>query len=345
MRAVVVLQCTLVILAVQVAVACQSGEVVNARWRDGTWRKATILEVRDRPDGVCGQFRLAWHHTYICEDPTITGDDTRVGMNFCLVSRDSIQSCKQELCRWGQTVENEKFQSSGTSGDDESKLHEILVVTAVFLAVACYCACLRFGVQQWNTEDEVDEEKGMDADTPCATGRSLRSGRSFWNFTPKSATSSPAKSVAFTEKPLKWKVKAQRAVAPLNEDKKIVMQPEPVAAVLPAKNQHDKHQIAEQKHVQSKKATGRPPSIPQTRGSVLRHAALAYDAPRVPPPQGVPSPPPQLPTLLQHREGPIKSPPRKKPPLQGVPPQRPTSEQGQKGPTNYKPSSRAPFSV
>eukprot|EP00746_Dinoflagellata_sp_MGD_P161566 gnl/MRDRNA2_/MRDRNA2_88768_c0_seq1.p1 gnl/MRDRNA2_/MRDRNA2_88768_c0~~gnl/MRDRNA2_/MRDRNA2_88768_c0_seq1.p1 ORF type:complete len:371 (+),score=49.04 gnl/MRDRNA2_/MRDRNA2_88768_c0_seq1:63-1115(+) len=350
MRAAVVLQCTLVILAAQIAVACQNGEVVNARWTDGTWKRATILEVRNGADGICGQYRLAWHHTYICEDPTITGDDTRVAMSFCLVSRDSIQSCKQELCKWGHAVESEKFKSSVTSADGESEsgLHGALLVAVIFLSLACCCICLRFGLQQCSAPHEVDEEEGMDACTPCGSGRSLKSGRSFWNFTPKSQLS---KSATFSsmEKPLGWITKARRSAEPSIEDKTIVMQPKRVAAVLPPKNQIVKLQIAEQKYVQPEKGTGghdplRPPIMLQTSSSALRHAARSYGGSSVAPPQSICASP-QLPSLLIHREGPNKLPPRKKPPLQGVPPQRPIGEPGKTKPSSNKPRSQAPFIV
>jgi hypothetical protein len=334
-----VLQCT----SLTLAVACQSGEVVKARWTDGTWRKATIVDVRERPDGVCGQYRVVWHHNHICEDPTITGHDTRVSMNFCLVSRDAIQSCKHELCRWGPTVESEKSKSSGTGADEESNRHVAIIVVLVSLLLAC-CCVYRCVVQHDAGQYEVDEEKGMEAGTPCGTSRSLKSGRSFWNFTPKSVASSPtAKRIS----------KARMAAGPSKKEKRIAAQPEPVAPVLAAKTENGNFQIVEQKRIKPEKGTGRldplcPPSRLQMHGSALRHAAQTYSqygGRAVPPPQSI-CPPDQLPTLLnKHREGLAKPPPRRKPPLQGVPPQGAISESVKAGPTSYQKRSQAPYFV
>lgn len=358
----------MLILAVNVVVACQSGEVVKARWTDGTWMKATIIEVRDKPNGVCGQYRVVWHHNDICEDPTITGHDTRVSMTFCLVSRDYIQGCKQELCRSGNLV---KSQSSGAGESEDSNRHVTVVLSIVFVLLFCCCACR--SLQQRYASHENDEEKGMGAGTP-STGRSLKSGRSFWNLSPKSATSSPM---------AKWINKARRAPGPARDGKKIVTQSAPIASVPPAKNQNGNFQVAEKKHVHSAKGTGAnkpfcPPDMLQTHSSALRQTSWTCggqpvpplqsksslpqlptllqhgEGPINPPPQkkslrqGVPPPqgkPPQLSILLQHRESLSKPPPRKKPPLQGVPPQGKVSERAKAGSSSYKARSQAPYFV
>jgi len=370
----------LVILAAHVAVACESGEVVKARWTDGSFRLATIIEVRDQPNGECGQYRVVWHHNHICEDPTITGHDTRVSMNFCLVSRDAIEACKQELCRRGNEAESGKNQS-GENGDSNRNVTIIVALVSVLFCCCCTCLC----VQQYYGLHEDDEEKGMGSGTP-ATGRSLKSARSFWNhswsfrnLTPKAATSSPMS---------KGMNKKRRVPGPSQDGKKMVAQPTPVAA----RTKDGQLQIAEKKHVQPEKGTGPndplcPPVMLQTHSSALRHTAQTYGGQSVPPPQSY-RPPPQLPTLLQHTEGLAeqpprkksllqgapppqseppqlgvhmlkavkrkeiqhrenlsKPPPRKKPPLQGVPPQGTISEQAKAGPSSYKSRSQAPYFV
>lgn len=239
-------------------------------------------------------------------------------------------------------VEN---KSSGTAADEESKRHFALIVVLVSLLMVCCCFCCRFTVQQCYGPHQVDEEKGLDADTPCGTNRSLKSGRSFWNFTPKSVTSSRSfwnfTPKSATSSPMaKWINKKQRAAVPSNHHKKSAVHPEPVEAVLTAK-----------KHIQPAKGTGQddplcPPVMLQTHGSVLRHAARTHGGqsvppalsirppPQLPPPQSI-CPAPQLPTLLQHKQGEAKKHPRRKPPLQGVPPQRATSEQATEDPIRY----------
>lgn len=329
MKVVSVLQCTLVILVARGAKACQVGEVVEARWTDGSWKRATIEEVRDGPNGMCGQYKLAWHHTRICEDATTNsqywGDDMHVASR-CLVSRGAIHECKQELCKWGG--------EESPASEDSSENHTGLIVAMaciLLLVLLCCRVCVRLGAVSGQVHD-VDEENAMGTVTPVGGGNDL------WALTPKSMNSQKS----FASPMAKWIGphfnKTRRAARPSDTSKKIIVQPDPVAAVAPlqlpvAARQHGANaKPVQQNQAQPERWRDRldtslpdapltksiypeaPPRKHRTQGTGLRQAAQVSGVPSQPEGQ-----PPQLPTLLQHRHGPTKS--RKKPPLQGVPPQ------------------------
>jgi len=318
MTAATALQYAILFLTVHDVVSCQKGENVEAVWTDGSWRAATILEVRDLSNGMCGSYRIAWHHTRICEDTSTEywGDDLKAN-TFCVVSRNSIRMCEKELCRWSGTAATNSnsysnYESTGTGlqNEEESNRHVGPIVALVVLSLFACCICLRRAVKECYETHEVDVEKAIDAATPSAR----------WALTPKSMNSSPM---------AKWIDKTRRAAGPSNKNINMVMTPGLAGTVSPSIENGRKQKFDEQKHTQPG-----PKGMIQTHGTALRQAARVHGGSLVPlpqntfvpPPQNI-CPPPQLPTLLQHRQGgPIKSPPRKKAPLQGVPPQEPRSE-------------------
>lgn len=320
------------ILLVHSALACQKGEIVEAMWIDGTYMEATIKDVRDGPEGMCGSYRLAWHHTEICEvgRSEYWGDglDAR---SFCVVSRESIRRCAQELCRWSgttaefQTYSDYKSSGSGSEEEEEDPNRHVAPIAALVICTLLVCCVVaRFAVKQCYETHEIDVEKGTPAGTPSGA---------LWAFTPKSTTSSKA---------AKWIDRTRRAAGPSNKNVKTIVdiQPEPVPLSI------ENYGKIEKKRVQPE-----PKGMVQTNGSArefpnltaLRQAAQVNGKLRVPlppnalvpPPQNI-CPPPQLPVLLQHRPGgQIKSPPRKKAPLQGVPPQDPVLVQARTSQTKY----------
>jgi len=253
--------------------------------------------------------RIAWHHTGICEDTTneYWGDGWK-SHSWCLLSRDSIRKCKQELCRWSGSAHSYSLydgleESSGSGSDDKSNRHIGPIFTLVFFSCVICCVCLRRGAQQCC--QSLDEEKAMDVATPVGPNSNL------WALTPKSISSSP------TAKRID---KAQRAAMYSSKNKKTVVQPEPAAAAaaaLSTRKYRPNLQFVEERQ------SGCPPDMVQTQGAALRHAAWVHTTPlRPPPPPHAVCPPAQLPTLLLQR--PMQPSLRKKPPLQGVPPQEPT---------------------
>jgi hypothetical protein len=284
------------------------------------------MEVRDQAPGICGWYRLSWHHTHVCEESYHEyWGDTLDSKTMCVVSREAIRKCNEELCK-----ERASAESTGSGVEDESDRHIGPIVALVSFSLICGCVCLR----RCAKSQEVDEEKVMDAATPVGPSRDL------WDLTPKSMNSSPI---------AKWIDKTRRA-AVSSSSNKIVVQPEPSAAASATRNRDTKLQIVdsyrlskERKHVQPASWRGClntsipgdltrcPPGMIETQGFALRQAALVHATPLRPPPlpQTV-CPPPQLPTLLQR---PTPGSYRKKPPLRGVPPQEPTLVPSRKGPT------------
>jgi len=344
MGVVSVLRDTLVFVVLHSALACQNGEVIEAKWTDGTWRKARIVEVQDGPGGTCGRYRLSWQHTHICEGPRNMWDDGSRGLR-CFVSRESIRFCRQELCRRTDSAESSDSVATNESSDRIGAIIALSVTSFALLLI-----CVRVGHRMYNQSYEFDEEKATDVATPVGRGLS---------WTPKSMNSSPV---------AKWTDKMRKAAQSSSKNEKILTQPEPAAAAAPTTKKHGaKLQFVDQMDIQAaswrgrldnsdscakqeeiahyivsclKDRPGRPPVMVQTpgaanldklarkqHGAALRHAAWVHTAPLAPPPppQAI-RPPLQLPTLL-HQTG--KSSLRKKPPLQGVPPQEPT----RKGPT------------
>lgn len=341
------------LLIVHGAIACEEGEVVEALYSDNTYRLATIVEVRKGYGGMCGSYRLSWHHAGICDDTTTEywGDDMKTH-EFCIVGRNSIKECKRDDCTMKDTTSsNELGESSGTgSKNNESNRAVAPLAALAFFSIACCCICLRLSVRQCLQPPEVDVEQGIDAATP----------KSLWALTPKSTHSSTM---------ARWVDKTLRAAGPSHKNKKVVIQPEaPVVAQVPFNRNlavaasefraSTSRESVEQKHAQrhaqrsaqrawlrrlndasSEDLPGCPPDTFQTQGSALRQAARDYAGPVAPPLQSDFRPPPLpsfLPTLLTHTPNPSKqSPPRKKAPLQGLPPQEPTMVSSRKGPSKY----------
>lgn len=344
----------MVICAMRSAIACQKGEVVEARWRDGSYKEATILEVRDEPGGKCGHYRLAWHHTHVCEQTNhgYWGDDRQAQAQFCLVSRDAIRKCKQELCGQHTPPDYSVYaglEESESSGEEEdSDRHVAPLAALAFFSLAFCCICLRRGAHHLcQSPEEVDEEKGMDAAAPVERTNDL------WALTPKVErqdakviSSSPSAKWAMNSSPMaKWLDKHRKRSG---FGRKTFVQPQPAAAEVAAASktcaahlQTVDHHVHTNWHGQVATSSSQDMSsytsvcMSRTQGTALRQAAWVHTTPLrlpLPPPQGsvfLPSSQgSQLPTLLQH---PIKTSLRKKPPLQGVPPQEPS----RKGPGKH----------
>lgn len=230
---VAVLKCILVILVGRCAVACQPGEKVDARWIDGSWKAATIVEVQDGPDGTCGQYRLSWHHTRMCEDSTNEyWGDRPSDQAFCFVSRDAIDTCKEELCKRGISVAA-KRQTSKSPEKSHSSGEYLGGITMTVLGLlggigCCICAriCFQMSCPQVG---EVDEEKAMDAVTPSSRGGTL------WTFSPSAKSDSfwARRSPTISSSPMaRWINKTRTPTLPSNVNTKIVVQPNPVAVKL-----------------------------------------------------------------------------------------------------------------
>lgn len=257
----------LILLALHCAVACQQGEIVEARWTDGTFREATIVEVRDGPGGTCGQYRLSWHHTEICEDTSYEywGDDLNMH-SFCLVSRDSIRKCRQELCGHSKSKDYSIYaglNESESTEEDSSDRHVVPIVILVFLSLAFCCICLRRSVHHLCHCSEVDEETGMDAAAPVAPPNDL------WALTPKVerqhakaswASSSPMAKWAMNSSPMakfksspmaKWidESKKRSGFKIPSKSKAILVQRMPEFAGAPVSEASTENYNAGQKHI------------------------------------------------------------------------------------------------
>merc|ERR550537_1574983 len=110
------------------------------------------MEVRDAAPGMCGQYRLSWHHDAgVCEETTHEyWGDTIQSKTFCVVSREAIRKCKQELCKQTGSAEYRRDRlhdgqavSSGSGAEEKSNRHVFLIAALVFFSLICCCICLR----------------------------------------------------------------------------------------------------------------------------------------------------------------------------------------------------------
>jgi hypothetical protein len=345
-----VLQCILVIVGFHCAVACQNGEVILAPWIDGSLKEATIVGVRDV--GTCDErYMLSWQHKPICDDATTEywGEDLK-SKQFCIAARDTIPECKRASCRKVSTATGNDEQSGP---DTESNRHTVPVVALVLCTLFACCMCLRSGAnaytqrqklqeddiekqtERWNRHNMSAMEKARDSSTPHTS----RSG--IWSLTPKSMNSSGRVSSQMAA----WMDKARWTRQSPDKNQKIMVQPQHVA--FSVRQGSGKLGFVEESPVQpesSKAPLGMlaPQNLPggpavgmiEKKRTALPQAARIHRA-QNPPPQTIcapMTPPPQLPTLLQHVHSPPKSSFRKKPPLQGVPPQESTLAQARKVP-------------
>jgi len=317
-----VLHCTIVVLLLHVAVACQKGENIEALWHDGTWKEATIVEVREGSDGICGQYRLSWRHTRLCEDTATQywGDTNQaVSRSFCLLSRDRLRKCSLDLCKW---TSEESSSSGSDSSEAKSNRHVGPTVVLAMLSLFVCCVCLRYTIKHNCCRgQEFDVEKAISVSSPVHKTNAVLfrqySGNALSAFTPKSTNSSPMARLSNKMR------RAAGTDAP--EGAKVhFVEPEKYRPATRRKSQLDSSHQAD--------LSGISQGMVQTQNAALRHAAQVCATPSVLPPRTIAHPVPQqeLPTLLQHGHSPLKSCLRKKPPLQGVPPQ--SSKGPSKGP-------------
>lgn len=284
------------------ASACQQGETVQARWIDGTFKMATIVEVRDGPDGTCGQYKLSWRHTRICEDSTneYWGDGSQA-QAFCFVSRDSLRECKRELCRVAGPVaapnQNSKPSKEEKSVENSSVSHfgKIAVIALSCLGLAACCVCARISLHLFCPQCvETDEEKATDAISPFSRGGDL------WSRSPAKIPRSPAARNLWARSPsskvskspiARWMDKTRKTAWPSNERGiKIVARPAPVAAVVVAEKHAQPERWIGDRHGSAcpEDLRGCQQSSSQTHVATLRQAAQVYV-----PPARVYAPPPQ----------------------------------------------------
>lgn len=260
-----ILQCILgVQLLVHDAAACRQGETVEARWIDGSFKVATIVDVRDGPGGTCGQYELSWHHTHVCDSSSneYWGDKADVKA-FCFVSRDGINKCNEQLCEWppgvASTKENaDSPEEEDSSGPDNSAITKIALACLGCVALVACCVSARWCAHLcFSQNDDVDVENASNAPSPC------RSSTLFsWSLSPKSINSSPL---------AKWFERTQRPTWPSRQN---VVQPSPVATKVAQKHcqpERSTHQL-----VPSSPGTGFPPIADETQGNTLRQAACIH---------------------------------------------------------------------
>lgn len=249
------------------AQACRQGETVEARWVDGTFKVATILEVRDGPSGICGHYRVSWYHTRVCEDTNHEYyGDTESYSGFCVVSRDALRKCKEELCKNVDSAAEAKKNSSKkeTSDDDSGEDMMIYIALGAMVLSACcvlarlclHACCLPF--------QEIDEEKSsVDATSP-----SKKSGE-LWTISPTSVASSPI---------AKWLDTTRKAVR--QPSKKVAPHNEPVAPAVvkvfaqPQRNSSPQHLVRGPEELSKG-----PAEVVAAHEIGLRQAARAYGMP------------------------------------------------------------------
>lgn len=292
----------LTILAMHGAAACRQGEMIEARWIDGTFKVATIMEVRDRPDGTCGQYKLSWYHSRVCEDSTneYWGDTARAN-GFCVVSRDAIRKCKEKLCEPASAADK-KARSS--SNDESSSKATMVYISLGCLGLAACCACMRCCCQAFcQSLDEVDEEKGSDRQSPI--GRFVLSpngrGNALWPLSPASIASSPVgkwfdttrrQAQSLASSPVaRW---IGKPVWPSNKSKKSVVQPEPIAAA-----------VAE-KHAQPQPCTKTIQDYPHLQRSMLYAPHVQDYPPGLSPGMIQTTPPSSASSMIQTQDGKLR---------------------------------------
>lgn len=268
-----ILQCALSIL--HAAMACHQGETVEARWIDGTYKVATILEVRDGPAGTCGQYKLSWYHTRVCEDTTHEYyGDAKAFNSFCIVSRDALRNCKEKLCKDAPAAAKADRDSQSSEEASSTKVTMIyvtlgalgLAACCVLAGICCQACCVVF--------EEVDEEKaGADMKSPSRRGSNL------WTISPTSIASSPVAKWFASSPVAKWPSKRSRVAA----------QPDPIAPVV-VKTLAQPELCADPRLKQlpppwprlahgPENLPGGPPEVMNAQESELRQAAREYGAP------------------------------------------------------------------
>lgn len=271
------LQGTLAILVAQCAVACSPGELVEARWVDGTFKEATITEVRDGPAGFCGQYKLSWTHSPVCDDSTDVywGDRSRSSA-FCLVSRDAIKKCKQELCKRSSpivatTQSSNSSQKEDSSGSDFKRIALISCLGFLLCCIISATLWLQSCCARSAESEEDDEEKASGGVSPFGKGGAL------WSLSPsaKGATLwTRHTSTSWVSSPMAKRIANRREAGwPPRSNRKVVALPAPVAAVVVEKQTQPQNWSHPHNVARIEDLSGCAPGMVQTPDPTLRQAA------------------------------------------------------------------------
>lgn len=161
---------------------CKEGDKIEARWTDGSYKVATIMEVRR--GGTCGIYKITWGHTQVCGESSSNfwGDDTN-SKAFCLIGKEAIRpgpACPADLPCHDRTSSED---TTTTPPPDENDRSNTTVVFAILGVVACPIIgiCFRMMVQMVCRSNEWDEESSQVDGTP----------RSLWDQSPKNVAATP----------------------------------------------------------------------------------------------------------------------------------------------------------